>query len=134
MEVKYESKIVDVEQIDERIFSFLSDLSHLGSLIPADKAKIIESTSDTCVFEIPQLGKFGIRIVEKDPFKLIKLAEIESKHQFNFWIQIKPAGYYRSKMRLSMKIDINPVMKMMVNKKLQDFIDQAADQLSKLPY
>jgi hypothetical protein len=39
-----------------------------------------------------------------------------------------------TKMRLTVKADLNPFMKSMVSKPLKQTVDQVADLLSRLPY
>lgn len=133
--MKLESKIGKVNKNQETVYNFLSDFSNFEHLIPADKVKNWESTAESCSFEIDMLGKTGFKIVEKEPFKLIKLTDIEgSKFGFFFWIQIKQMAENDSRIKLTMDVDLNPMMQMMAKKPLQNFLNTLIEQMENMTY
>ena len=52
----------------------------------------------------------------------------------NFWIQLKELAPNDTRIKLTVKADIPMMFKMMIGKKLQDGLDQAADMLAQFPY
>ena len=89
-ELKIESKIGKLNRSSEEVFNFLSDFNNLSNLIPPDKVKNWQATTDQCTFSIDGAGDMGLRIIEKEPTKLIKISGIESvPYEFFFWIQLK---------------------------------------------
>ena len=66
--------------------------------------------------------------------KCIKFATEQSPVDANLWIQVLPVSTGGSKMRLTLKADLNMMMKMMIGKKLEEGIDKFADMLAMLPY
>ena len=63
-----------------------------------------------------------------------KFATEQSPVDANLWIQVLPVSTGGSKMRLTLKADLNMMMKMMIGKKLEEGIDKFADMLAMLPY
>lgn len=127
---QYISKIGIINLTDEQIFTFLSDFNNLKTIIPADKVSDFTSTSDSCQFTIAGFGKAGIKIIEKDPFKLIKIAsEKGTLVNFNFWIELNPIDETNTStsIRLTLNAELNPMMKMMVGGQLQKGLDKMVD-------
>ncbi len=129
---KYTSKIGKINQADELIYTFLTDFNNLKVLVPADKVTDFEATEDTCRFKIEGVGQAGLKIIEKEPFKLIKItSDGKSPFSFFFWIQLKPVENQENTtaIRLTIDANLNPMMKMMVGKHLQKGIDAIVDQM-----
>jgi carbon monoxide dehydrogenase subunit G len=135
VETKIESKIGNINGSSERVYSFLSNFNNFKHLIPPDKVKEWQSTEDSCHFKVEGIGETGLRIIEKEPFSTIKITGEEgSKFDFHFWIQLKEPAPYDTKIKLTIKADLNPMLKMMASKPLQNFVDTLVDQLEKLPF
>ena len=135
MDLKVESKIGMMNVPEEKIYKFLSDFQNFSMLVPADKIKNWQATEDTCHFSVDGFGEAGLRIIEKQPNSLIKIAgEESSKFDFTFWIQLKENISGQTHIKLTIKADVNPMIKMMVSKPLQNFVDSLVDQLCKMSF
>lgn len=133
--MKLESKIGKIDQKDETVYNFLSDFNNFKNIIPADKVKNFSSTSDSCSFTIDMIGETGFRIIEKEPFKLIKLSSLEkSKFDFKLWIQLKDLENKTTAVRLTMEVELNPMLEMMAKKPLQNFLDTLVEKISELKF
>jgi carbon monoxide dehydrogenase subunit G len=132
---KFESKTANIQAQDERIYGFLSNFNNISQFIPQDKIKDWVATEDSCGFSANMVGKVSIRMIEKEPFSLIKMeGEAMGKTAFNFWIQLKKTAPYETKIKLTLGADLNPMMKMMVDKQIRNFLDTLVDQLSRFAY
>jgi carbon monoxide dehydrogenase subunit G len=135
METKFESKIGKLNASDERVYSFLSDFNNFKQFIPADKVNDFESSEDHCKFSVSGIGSIGLRIVEKEPYKAIKVAgEGMANQQFFLWIQLKQMEPDDTRIKLTIKADLNPMIKMMASKPLQNFLDKLVDTIEKIPF
>lgn len=144
---KYVSEIKLVQQNQQVVFNYLSNFENLSSYlnsgliekitekVPQIKITDFESNQDSCKFNITGLGVASIKIVNREPFKSIK---VESSGglplSFTFWIQLIPVDAYQTKMRLTLHAEMSMMIKMMAGSKLEEGINQLADTLSKLPY
>ena len=135
---KYESKIGQVPYNDRVIFSVLSNLSNLNrfsELIPKDKIKELEITSDCVRVQIDGLAqKFSVRIIEKEEYKTIKFGMENIPMEANMWIQLKQVAPQDTRIKLTIKADIPMIFKMIFEKILQQGLDQAVDMLCQVPY
>jgi uncharacterized membrane protein len=137
-EIKYESKIGQINANASNVFAVLSNLENLQqfvNLIPQDKIKEIEITRDTVRFKVDGLGpKVSIGIVEKEPDKMIKFGADNLPIALNAWIQLKQMDEMDTRMRITIKTDMPVMFRIMLDKKLQVGLDQAVDILCNIKY
>lgn len=135
METTFESKIGKLNGPSHAVYALLSDFRNFSALVPPDKIKNWIAEENTCSFSVDMLGETGLRIIEKQPYSLVKITGTEgSKFDFFFWIQLKEAGFNDTRIKLTIKSDMNPMVKMMAAKPLQNFLDSLIDQLEKIPF
>jgi carbon monoxide dehydrogenase subunit G len=132
---KIESRTGKVRASEEKVYTFLSNFNNFRKLIPEDKVKDWESTEDTCSFNVEGIGRFGLRIIEKEPNKLIKITS-DDKTPVNFflWTQIKEVETDDSRLRITVEVNVNPIMAALIKSPLQTFVDSLIDQAEKLTY
>jgi carbon monoxide dehydrogenase subunit G len=137
-DIKYESKIGQIAASQEKVFSVLSNLEnirHFLDVIPQDKVKDIEISSDRIRFKVEALAqKITIAILEKEEYKTIKFGAENMPIPFNVWIQLKQVAEMDTRIRITIKTDLPVMFKMMFDKKIQQGLDQAIDMLSQVPY
>ncbi len=137
-EAKYESKTGRIVAPDYAIYSVLSNLENLNrirDLIPQDKVKEIEITSDYVKMAVDGLAqKIVIRIVEKEEYKIIKFGAENIPIAVNAWIQLKQVADNDTRIRITLHADIPMMFRLMLDKKMQQGLDQAVDMLCQLPY
>lgn len=134
---EFVSEIKAIPQNDDRIFAMLSDLSNLERVkdrIPQDKIQGFEFDSDSCSFSVNPVGKITFQIVKREPNKTIKFATTNSPVPLFLWIQLKQVAEMDTRMKLTARADLNPFIKQMVAKPMQEAIDKIAAVLEKLPY
>mgnify|MGYP004584044343 FL=1 len=137
-EVKYESKIQSAAASAEQIYRVLSNLNNLNrvkDLIPQDKVQELEISEDCVRMKVDGLGqKIAIRIVDKTENDTIKFGAENIPMEMNFWIQLKEVTPTDTRIKLTLKTDLPMMFKMMLDKKLQNGMDQAAEMLAKFSY
>jgi carbon monoxide dehydrogenase subunit G len=144
---KYVSDIKIVNNNDVIIFNYLSNFENLSKYVndgllakmteqvPQIQISDFESDADSCRFQISGMGQAEIRFIERDPFKTIKISSSGSMPvEITFWIQLLPVSAYETKLRLTLNAEMSMMIKMLVNKKLEEGINRLADMLASLPY
>lgn len=134
---KFESEIKTIPSNINNVFAKLSDLSNLEQVkdkIPQDKLKNIEFDADSFRFTVDPVGKVGLRIIEKEAPKTIKFKSELAPIDFFVWIQLKETEPNETKAKLTLQADLNPFIKGMVAKPLQEAIDKLADLIAGFPY
>jgi len=134
---EFVSEIKQIPQNDERIYAMLSDLSNLERIkdrIPQDKIKDFEFDSDSCSFSVSPVGKITFQIVDREPCKTIKFQTTNSPVPLFLWIQLKQVQEMDTRMRLTVRAELDSFLKPMVSKPLQDALDKISTVLASLPY
>ena len=132
---KFESEIKVVPHPAEKIFTFLSDFDNFGEVVPKDKIKNWQSFGDHCTFEVDMVGEVGLRIVDKNPHDTIKYeAEGNTPVNFFLWVQIKEAAPGDSRIKLTIKADMNPMIKMVASGPITKFLKVLADGIASYDY
>lgn len=136
MSTKFESSIRQINYPQQSVYNMLSDLSHIEKVkdrLPEDKLKDVQFDSDSISIQSP-MGAIRLCIIERDTPKCIKFETEQSPIPFYFWIQILPVTEMSSKMKLTIKAELNPFIKGMVQKPLQEGIEKLADALQMIKY
>lgn len=134
---KFESEIKFINAPQNAVYEKLSNLNNLEKVkerLPEDKVKNLSFDADSLTVEVPPVGKITLQLVEKEPCKCIKFATTTSPLPFNLWIQLLPVTDAECKMKLTIGMDLNPFMKAMVQKPLQEGLEKMADALTLIPY
>ena len=136
MSSKFESSIREIPYSQQSVYDMLSDLNNINKVkdrIPEDKLKGLSFDADSIFIKSP-MGDVQLHIVEREEPKCIKFETEQSPLHFNLWIQIQPVDVSTSKMKLTIRADINPFIKTMVQKPLQEGIEKIADALQAMQY
>ncbi len=131
-----ESSIRQINAPQQAVFTMLSDFRNVERVkdkMPEDKVQELEFDTDSIAITT-QMGRVKLVIVDREEPKMIKFETAESPLPFNFWIQVLPVTETTSKMKLTIKADLNPFVAGMVKKPLQDGIEKIADALQLIQY
>ena len=130
----YESDIKTISSNEEVVFGILSDLNNLKIILEqtplTDKIKDLQFQTDSCSFIAEGFGKMGFKIIEREPFKTIKLQSENAPVDINVWIQLKQSDVNVTQMKLTLKADLPMMIKMMIDKKLKEGINAIAGILA----
>lgn len=128
---KIESKKVTVAAPAQTVFDFLSDFSHFEQLLPADKVSKVSIQPNIISFQINGLASIGMRLASSQAPNLLHIVS-EGKNPFDFILDIHLKELSASSTEAGLVFDgnMNPFLKMMVEKPLSQFFNQLADKLS----
>ena len=133
----FESEIKKANCNEDEIYDLISDLNNIDrfkEMIPSDKVKDVTYDADSCQFTVDPAGKLGLRIVDREPSKTVKFAADQSPIDFNLWIQMKQVAENDTRIKVTVKAELNPFIKPMVEKPLNMFVEKIADSLTKIPF
>ena len=80
------------------------------------------------------IGKIEFRIVDSEPNKTIKFETTQSPVPLQLWIQLKQVATSDTRMKLTVRADLNPFLKPMVSKPMQEAVEKISEILARLPY
>ena len=134
---EFVSEVKTIPYNQRSVYEVLSDLSNLERVkdkIPQDKVSDLTFNTDSCSFTISPVGNVTFSIIEREPESTIKFTAEKLPVEMYLWIQLKATGESETKMKLTVKAELNMIIKQMVSKPLQDGINRLADVLATIPY
>lgn len=129
----FESNIKTINAPAETVFGVVGDLRNIaGNLdkVPEDKLKVTRIEQDAVYFSMELAGEIGLKIIERDPFKTIKFETVNSPVQMNLWIQLKEVAELDTRLKITVKSDLNPVVKVVLSKPIEEFLNKLADAIA----
>ena len=136
-ESKFESSIKQIPYPQQSVYDNISDLRNLEKVkdrVPEDKVSDFTFDEDTVGINVAPVGELKLRICEREEPKCVKFETVQSPVPFNVWIQVLPVDEQNSKMKVTVKAELNPFIKSMVEKPLQEAVEKIADALALVKY
>lgn len=139
---QYESSVRYIPFSQEVVYNKLSDLNNLAPVKDRmdllrektdGKLEDIDFDQDTVTVRIQGMN-LTMRIIEREPMKCIKFEDVQSPIPMNLWIQILPVDEEQSKIKLTIRAELNFFMKQMVEKPLKQGVEKLSEMLSLIPY
>lgn len=124
-----QSETVQINTSDENLFSFLSDFNNLQKLMPSSISDW-ESNADGGSFTIKGMANIGLKIDEKVANTKVKMIRTKAPFDLNLTCNISQNGSNAS-LQLLLEADLNPMMKMMAETPLRNFINILANNCHK---
>ena len=134
---KFESSIRQIMYPQQAVYNMLSDLSNIERVkdhLPEDKVQDLTFDTDSVSISVAPVGQIALRIIDREEPKTIKFETAQSPVPFNLWIQLLPVTETTSKMKLTIQAELNPFIKGMVSKPLQEGLEKIADMLTMIQY
>ena len=102
--------------------------------VPEDKISDFTFDEDTVSLNVPPVGEIKLRVVDREEPKCVKFEAVQSPVPFNVWVQVLPVDEQNAKMKVTVGAELNPFIKSMVEKPLQDGVEKIADALAQVKY
>lgn len=127
------SRIGKIQANEEKVFNLLSDFNNLQSFALPETVKEFTCDADSCSFAFDKVGKFSMKIVEREAYKLVKImGEGGMSFSFNLWIQLKQLSPMDTRVKITLRAKVNMLMKPMVKKPLTQFVDSLLTRLESI--
>jgi hypothetical protein len=126
----FRSPEVIVNKSAENLFDEISDLNNLKNIMPS-AIKDFKSTETSCSFKMQGMPELTLKITEKTKFSKISLTAIDSQAPFTLDCLITEKGE-QCQAKLVINAELNMMMKMMIEKPLNRFLDVLANKMQNL--
>jgi carbon monoxide dehydrogenase subunit G len=115
------------------LFELLSDFRNFKNLLPEDKIENFQVQGDTCSFNVRGITPLKARILESTPYSSIKY-HLEGFSKYTFVLNAVFTGSPENpgECRVEMQGDLNPFIKMMAEKPLEQLANTMAKRLSEM--
>lgn len=129
---RIESETKTVSKPASEVYSFLSDFRNFSNIMP-EQVTNWQATADSCSFTIKGMASLGMKIIERKENELITI-ERDGKAPFDFKLHciIGNGSNNNSTLQLAFDADLNPMLKMMAEKPLKNFLDLLVTRYSEM--
>jgi len=144
---KFVSDVKVIDHNNEVVYNYLSDFNKLGKFfneytlaqisnqLPNIEITGFKCDTDSCTFILSNNGEGGIRIIDRESPKTIKMTGTgKIPFEMYLWIQVLPVTPYQSKIKVTLHAEMNMMMKMVAGKKIKEGVNKIAEALTAFPY
>ena len=131
MSTNFKSQEVIANLNSKDLFVKFTDLNNLKDYLPSDVEEF-ESNADNCSFKIESLPKMSLKIKEKQAYNKIAFESIKSQIPFNMFCHISENDKNSSKVFIEINMELNFMMKMLVQKPINIFLDRFTEIIKKV--
>jgi carbon monoxide dehydrogenase subunit G len=125
----YKSNLITVQKTQSEVFNFLSDYNNFGKLMP-EQVTNWQSTDTECSFTIQGMASLQMKIVERRANDLISMESFgKTPLKFTLFVNIEPLNDESCTALVSIDADINPMLKMMLDKPLSNLVEKLATKI-----
>ncbi|MCF8368230.1 MAG: hypothetical protein K9G76_04250 [Bacteroidales bacterium] len=128
----FTSQEIKLEKSAAFTFHFLEDFNHFERLMP-EQVTSWKSTADHCSFTIQGMATIEMEVGNKKEFSNITYVAVGSSPlKFSLEFNLQEIDETNSKTQIQLNADLNPMLKMMASRPLQNFVDLLAGKLKEV--
>lgn len=139
------SKITSTEAPSAQVYTLLSNLENLRPLVENLREQApqlpmgiqvdrIDLTPDSVTVSLGGKGEFTLSQVDAQPYKLLKYASSNGGKSVCLWVQLLEKTPGITHLRLTMELEVPFFVRKMVEGKIKEALDRAAEVLPRLPF
>ena len=121
---------VTVNKPPKEVYDFLSDFRNFSKLMPP-QVEDWKATSEECSFSVKGMASLGLKYVNKVPNSLLEI-EGTGRIPVGFTLHCHIEGNQKSTVRLEFEAALNPMMKMLAERPLTNFMNMLGEKLQDL--
>ena len=116
----------------EEVFNFVTDIRNFERFIPDGKINDWQADKDSGSFSVPMLGTVSLRLAEKEMFnKVVFEGDALKKNDFTLDLEIHKNINNTAKVKVAIKADLNPMLKMMATKPISQFLEKLISEMER---
>jgi len=134
---QFESGIKMIPYSVEKVYAKLSDLNNLESVkdkVPSEKISDFRFDTDSVSFNLSPVGNVSLKIIERELNKCVKIEAVNSPIPVSLWMQVEPVDENECKFKVTARMELNPFVKGMVSKPIQEGLEKIADLIATINF
>ncbi|MEO8733262.1 MAG: hypothetical protein ABI373_02920 [Flavobacteriales bacterium] len=126
---RIESKQVRIDRPAQEIYAFLQDMDNFQQLLPQDRISDWKSDGKSCSFKVQGAATIGLELDGGTPNSLVHMKSTDrSPFPFTLDVHLAESGGTTEAHQI-FEAELNPFIKMMVEKPLKNLFDHIADKM-----
>lgn len=126
---RIESKQVTIAKPAGEVYSFLQDMHNFKPLLPQDRISDWTCDGQSCSFKVQGAATIGLALDGGTPNSLVRMKSTDrAPFPFTLHVHLKEEGGSTHAYQV-FEAELNPIIKMMVEKPLKNLFDHIADKM-----
>jgi hypothetical protein len=114
------------------LWLFATDIKNFSRFVPGDTVTNWKSDGESCSFDVVPLGSVSVMLHEKVPFSRVAYAgDVLQRNRFTLFLDILDSDNESSEVDITLQADLNPLMKMMIEKPAGQFLEMLIGEMEK---
>ena len=128
----FNSRSGKVSGTAEEVFNFVTDIRNFERFVPKGAINNWNAEKDSCSFSVSMIGTVTVRLTEKEKYtKVVFDGDALKKNDFLLTLKISDNVKNNADVMVLLSADLNPVMKMMAAKPIEQFLEMLIGELEK---
>ena len=116
----------------EEVYAFITDIRNFERFIQERTLNNWNAEKEFCSFSVTMLGTVTVRIAEKEEFsKVVYEGDALKKNDFSLTAYMIDNNNNKAEINIVLSADLNPVMKIMAKKPIEQFLGKLIDEMEK---
>ena len=125
----FKSDKITINKTSEDIFAFLSDFNNFEKLMP-EQVRNWQSTNESCSFTIKGMADLAMKMGQRTEFSQITYnSEGKKPFAFDLNTHFNSVDGDQTETQIILNADLNPMLKMMASRPLQNFVNLLVNKL-----
>jgi hypothetical protein len=126
----FESRSGNLSCNAREVFEFVTDLRNFERFVPKGTVNNWNAEKEHCSFAVPMLGTVTVRLTENEKYsKIVFTGEALKNNDFTLTLNISENTNNLAQAKVGLSADLNPVMKMMASKPINQFLETLINQM-----
>lgn len=126
----YQSRLGKLSCTPSEAFAFITDLRNFGRFVNEGTISNWYAEKELCSFSVSMLGTVSVRLIEKEiSSRVVFQGDALSKNDFTINVNISGEPAKPAEVSLSLSAYMTPVMKMMAEKPIRQFIEMLMHEI-----
>ena len=128
----FESRTGKLTCTAAKLFAFVTDIRNFERFVPSGSIRNWQAEREFCSFNVSMLGIVTVRLLTKEKFtKVVYNGDALKKNDFELVLEITDNNQSPAEAKVLLSADLNPVMKMMADKPVKQFLEMLISEMEK---
>jgi carbon monoxide dehydrogenase subunit G len=128
----FESRTGKIVFSSQDIFSFVTDVRNFEQFVPSGTINNWNAEKESCSFSVSMIGTVSVRLTARTPYSsVVYEGDALKKNDFVLMLNISETAMEQSEVKVFLNADLNPIMKMMAAKPIEQFLEMLIAEMEK---
>jgi ribosome-associated toxin RatA of RatAB toxin-antitoxin module len=126
----FESRSGNLKCSANEVYNFVIDIRNFEQFVPQGVIDNWQADREACSFSVSMLGPVAFRLIEKEMYtRVLFVGDAMKIEDFSLLLYITNNGQNPASIKISLKIDLNPMFRMIAEKPINQFLESLISKM-----